>query len=112
MTLALTGPASLDRLEAWARSYFAPIPDLQRPELRYPADYLPRKPALRILRMEPVKDLRRMTLSFALPDLRAQAGSKPAALIAFVLGHEGAGSLLAALTPIRPITAASTSAST
>jgi insulysin len=97
MTLALTGPASLDRLEAWARSYFAPVPDLQRPELRYPADYLPRKPALRILRMEPVKDLRRMTLSFALPDLRAEAGSKPAELIAFVLGHEGAGSLLAAL---------------
>jgi len=97
MTLVLTSPASLDRLEAWARAYFAPVPDLQRPELRYPADYLPRQPTLRILRMEPVKDLRRMTLSFALPDLRAQAGSKPAELIAFVLGHEGAGSLLAAL---------------
>ena len=97
MTLALTGPASLDRFEAWARTYFGPVPDLQRAELRYPADYLPPKPALRILRMEPVKDLRRMTLSFPLPDLRADAGSKPAELIGFVLGNEGAGSLLAAL---------------
>jgi insulysin len=97
MTLALTGSASLDRLEALARTYFGPVPDHQRPELHYPPDYLPPKAALRILRMEPVKDLRRMTLSFPLPDLRGYAGSKPAELIAFVLGHEGAGSLLAAL---------------
>ncbi len=97
MTLSLTGPMGLDRLEAWARTLFAPVLDRQRPELSYPADVLPPKAALRVLRMEPVKDLRRMTLSFALPDLRALAGSKPAELIAFVLGHEGAGSLLSAL---------------
>ena len=46
-SLALTGPASLDRLEAWARTYFAAVPDHQRAELRYPADYLPAKAALR-----------------------------------------------------------------
>jgi insulysin len=97
MTLALTGPMGLDQLEAWARSDFAPVSDLQRPELRYPSDFMPPKPALRLIRMEPVKDLRRMTLSFALPDLRGLAGSKPAELIGFVLGHEGSGSLLSAL---------------
>ena len=97
MTLALTGPASLERLEAWTRSYFAPVPDSQRAELHYPADYLPPKAALRVLRMEPITDLRRMTLSFPLPDLRAEAGGKPAELVGFVLGNEGAGSLLAAL---------------
>jgi insulysin len=97
MTLALTGPMGLDQLESWARTFFAPVPDLQRAELAYPPDVLPPKPALRLLRMEPIKDLRRMTLGFALPDLRPLAGSKPAELIAFVLGHEGAGSLLSAL---------------
>ena len=97
MTLALTAPMGLEQLEAWARAYFAAVPDNRRPELTYPADYLPPKAALRILRMEPIKDLRRMTLSFSLPDLRPLAGSKPAELIAFVLGHEGAGSLLSAL---------------
>jgi insulysin len=97
MVLSLTGPMGLDRLEAWARSFFAAVPDYQRAESSYPADVLPPKAALRILRMEPVKDLRRMTLSFALPDLRPLAGSKPAELIAFVLGHEGTGSLLSAL---------------
>ena len=97
MTLALAGPASLDQLEAWARRYFTPVPDNQRPELRYAPDYLPPKGALRLLRMEPVQDQRRMTLSFPLPDLRADAGSKPAELVGFVLGSEGPGSLLAAL---------------
>ena len=97
MTLALTGRASLDQLERWARQYFAAVPDRQLPELRYPADYMPPKAALRELRMEPIKDLRHLTLSFPLPDLRAHVLSKPAEQLAFVLGHEGRGSLLAAL---------------
>lgn len=97
MTLALAAPAPLDELERWARAYFAAVPDLDRPELRYEADYLPPKPALRMLRMEPIKDLRRITLSFPLPDLRSYAGSKPAELVGHVLGHEGPGSLLAVL---------------
>ncbi len=97
MTLALTAPVPMAQLEQWARRYFGPVPDLQRPALRYAPDYLPRKPALRLLRMEPVKDLRTLTLSFPMPDLRPWAGSKPAEQIGFVLGHEGAGSLLSAL---------------
>ena len=97
MTLALTGPESLDRLEQWARRYFEPVVDKQRPELHYPADYLPPEAALRLVRIEPVKDLRSLNLSFPMPDLRAYAGSKPAELIGYVLGNEGPGSLLAAL---------------
>lgn len=97
MTLSLVAPWPLDRLEQLARSYFAAVPDLQRPELRYDPDYLPRKPALRMLRMEPVKDLRTVTLSFPLPDLRPWAGAKPAEQVGYVLGHEGAGSLLSVL---------------
>lgn len=97
MTLALAGPQSLDQLERWARQYFAPVPNTKRPELLWPADVLPPKPALRLLRMEPVTDLRRLTLSFPLPDLRADFGSKPAEQVGFVLGNEGPGSLLAQL---------------
>lgn len=97
MTLALTGPEPLDQLERWARAYFEPVPDTQRPELRYPADYLPPQAALRLLRMEPVADARRVTLSFPLPDLRRYALSKPGELLGVVLGHEGPGSLLSLL---------------
>jgi insulysin len=97
MTLSLVGPQPLDRLEQLARSRFEAVPNLQRPELRYDPDYLPRKPALRMLRMEPVKDLRTITLSFPLPDLRPWAAAKPAEQVGYVLGHEGAGSLLSVL---------------
>ncbi len=97
MTLALAGPQGLDQLERWARQYFAPVPNTQRPELVWPADVLPPKPALRLLRMQPVTDMRRLTLTFALPDLRADFGSKPAEQVGFVLGNEGPGSLLALL---------------
>jgi insulysin len=97
MMLALTGAASLDQLERWARQYFEAVPDRQLPALRYPADYMPPRAALRELRMEPIKDLRHLTLSFPLPDLRAHVLSKPAEQLAFVLGHEGRGSLLSAL---------------
>jgi pimeloyl-ACP methyl ester carboxylesterase len=41
------------------------VPDLQRPELRYTPDYLPPMAALRLLRMDPVADVRRVTLANA-----------------------------------------------
>ena len=97
MTLAITGKASLDQLEQWARSRFGAVPNRKLAELRYPPDYLPPKPALRMLRMEPVKDLRHLGLSFPLPDLRRYVQSKPTELVASVVGGEGAGSLLSQL---------------
>ena len=62
MTLALTGPAGLDRLEPWRGPTSGRWSTRSAPSCTIRADYLPRKAALRILRMEPVKDLRRMTL--------------------------------------------------
>ncbi len=97
MTLALTGAASLDQLERWARQYFAAVPNRQLPPLVYPADYLPRKPALRVLRMEPIKDLRQMHLEFALPGLYDGWPNKSAELLGLAFGSEGPGSLLAQL---------------
>lgn len=95
MTLALTGSASLDQLERWARGYFGAVPDRQLPEQAYPADFLPKKPALRLLRMEPIKDLRQLNLQFPLPGLRNDWRHRSADLLGFVFGGEGPGSLLA-----------------
>ena len=97
MTLALTGRASLDQLEQWARTHFAAVPNHQLPPLRYAETYFDRNPALRMLRMEPLKDLRLLHLEFPLPALRQQWPHKSAELLAYVLGHEGPGSLLASL---------------
>ena len=97
MTLAITGKASLDQLEQWARRYFAEVENRQLKPIVIPADYLPPKPALRLVRMEPVKDLRQLSLQFPLPAIRQYYASKPDALLGFLLGTEGAGSLLSQL---------------
>jgi insulysin len=97
MALVLTGRAGLDELEAWARKYFAAVADRGLPPTVYPADFMPPKAALRMLRMEPIKDLRQLRLLFPLPGQRADWPHKSAELLGFLLGNEGAGSLLATL---------------
>jgi insulysin len=97
MTLALVGKANLDQLEQWARNYFSPVKNQELPAIRFPADYLPPKAALRLVRMEPIKDLRLLKLEFPLGGTRQHFGSKPDALLGFILGHEGEGSLLSQL---------------
>ena len=97
MTLALTGKASLDQLEQWARRYFSGVENRHLEPIRLPADYLPPKPALRLAHMEPLKDLRQLNLEFPLPSTREFYASKPDMLLGYILGHEGAGSLLSEL---------------
>ena len=97
MTLALSGPASLDQLERWARQYFSAVPNRQAPALVYPTEYLPRQAALRLLRIEPIKDLRQLHLEFPLPGLMDGWPHKSAELLGFAFGSEGPGSLLAQL---------------
>lgn len=97
MSLVLAGPAGLDELERWARQYFGAVADRQLPPIVYPADYMPRKPALRLVRMEPLKDMRQLHLEFPLPGLHDSWPHKSAELLSFVLGGEGPGSLLALL---------------
>ena len=97
MTLAITGKASLDQLEQWARKYFAAVPNRHLEPSPLPGDYLPPKPALRLAQMEPLKDLRQISLEFPLPPTLQYYASKPGALLGFIIGHEGTGSLLSQL---------------
>lgn len=97
MTLALTGRASLDQMEAWARRYFSPIVNRKLGPIRYDPDFLPEKAALRLVRIEPVADVRQLMLEFPMPPLTPHWRSKPAHMLAHILGHEGEGSLLSQL---------------
>ncbi len=97
MTLALTGRASLDQMEQWARQYFSPIVNRSLGPIRYDPDFLPEKAALRLVRIEPVADVRQLMLEFPMPSTKAHWMSKPAHLLGFILGHEGEGSLLSQL---------------
>lgn len=97
MTLAVAGKASLDQLESWVRTYFSPVVNHHYETLRFSPEYLSRKAALRLIRMEPLKDTRQLGLVFSLPGTREFYASKPAELIGYILGYEGEGSLLSQL---------------
>ena len=68
MTLALQSRASLDQLEQWARDYFSAIVNRQLGpvQLEVPL-FRPQDLGLRI-QIEPVKESRKLTASFALPN--------------------------------------------
>ncbi|MFW6345268.1 MAG: insulinase family protein [Halomonas sp.] len=97
MHLALVAPQPLDELESLVAERFAAIPDreLSAPEITAPlalSDTLPQRVAV-----QSVRDSRQLRLLFPIPDPITEYRHKPADLIAHLLGHEGDGSLLAAL---------------
>lgn len=97
MHLAVVAPQPLDELETLVVERFSPIENrgLARPTIEAPlaeASALPRRVAMRSLR-----DSRALAFHFPIPDPEVEYRTKPADLIAHLLGHEGEGSLLAAL---------------
>jgi insulysin len=97
MALALTGAAGLDELEILARKHFSSIENREEPPIVYPSKLLDSAPFVRFLQIEPIKDLRQLTMDFPLPATRHLFESKPARIVGFIFGYEGAGSLLSIL---------------
>ncbi len=94
MALCLAGKASLDELEQYAREYFSAIPRRSIPAVVREAKFLPRKPALRLAFVEPVKELRQLQLEFVFPATRPDFASKPDELVSALISYPGAGGLL------------------
>lgn len=95
MALALAGKASLDELEKLARTLFAAVPRRDLPPVARTAVFLPKKAALRLARIEPVKELRQITLEFVVPPTRPDFASKPDQLLPQLISYPGEGGLLA-----------------
>ncbi|MDV6318077.1 insulinase family protein [Chromohalobacter sp. HP20-39] len=97
MHLAVIGPQPLDKLETLVRDRFAEIPDrnLSRPEIDTPLvtdDELPAR-----LQVKSLSQDKQVRFLFPIPDPQGDYRTKPADYLANLLGHEGEGSLLAAL---------------
>lgn len=97
MQLALVAPQPLEELESLVVERFAAIPDrgLEVPVIDVPLvepGSLPRR-----AEFQSVRDSRQVRFLFPIPDPMLEYRTKPADLIAHLLGHEGDGSLLAAL---------------
>ena len=97
MKLVVVGREPIDVLEDWVRVCFAAVPhrDFEAPRITvplYPEGLLPVR-----LDIEPVRELRTISCSFAVPPVRPHHPAHPLALVSHLLGHEGPGSLLSAL---------------
>ncbi len=97
MKLAVVGRESLDVLADWVRARFSAVPRREIGPQRitlplYREGLLPAR-----LDVEPIRELRTISLSFAIPPLRPHYRAHPLALVSHLLGHEGRGSLLSAL---------------
>ncbi len=94
MALALAGKASLDELEKLARADFSAVPRRAIPAVTREAKFLPRKAALRIAYVEPVKEVRQLSLEFAIPPTRPDFASKPDPLLEGLISYPGPGGLV------------------
>ena len=97
MKLVVVGREPLDVLEGWVRTRFSVVArrEFEPPRITvplYPEGLLPAR-----LDIEPIREIRSISLSFAIPPLRPHYRAHPLALVSHLLGHEGRGSLLSTL---------------
>jgi insulysin len=97
MGLALLSTHSLDEMEAWTRQYFSDVKNHNLERTKHDPIIFEKKETFRLVKIDPVKDLRDLEISFAIPSTRHMYESKPGRQLGFILGHEGKGSLLSYL---------------
>ena len=97
MGLALLSTHTLNEMERWAREYFSSVKNLNLERNNHDPTVFDKKETVRVVQIEPVKDLRDLQITFPLPSTRNMYKSKPGKQFGFILGHEGKGSLLSYL---------------
>ena len=97
MYLAVLSRIGLDEQERLVTQIFSPIKNTQREVLTYSADIHDPASLPRRIEVEPVTDIRQLTLTFAVPAPEKYWRSKPYYLLASLVGDEGEGSLLSLL---------------
>lgn len=109
MTLCVYGPQPTATLQQWVKSFFSAVPNKQAPipSLAWwgaVSPFNPQKYAT-LIQVVPINDLRRLTLNFPIniqnPAIRdSQLLLKPEVVLAHLIGHEGAGSIVSALRKV------------
>lgn len=97
MKLCILGREDLDTLSEWAYELFKEVPNLARPLPEYKAPILNREHLQKLILVKPVKDLRKLEVTFTVPDMDEHWESKPNHILSHLIGHEGSGSLLKCL---------------
>jgi len=97
MTLVLEGPHTLSILKKYAEQKFGLIADAGKPLLPINVPlYLPEHQQL-LIKVKPVKNDKQLIISFAMPSIDPFYRNKPESVLAYLIGHEGPGSILSLL---------------
>lgn len=98
MKLCVLGREDLDTLSEWVYDLFKDVKNHgDRPPPSYKSVMLTPDYLMKIIRAKPVKDLKKVEVTFAVPDMDLNWESKPDHYISHLIGHEGSGSLLSYL---------------
>tara|TARA_R110000744_G_scaffold66320_1_gene135469 strand:+ start:5049 stop:7844 length:2796 start_codon:yes stop_codon:yes gene_type:complete len=97
MTLVLEGPQSLTELENLASNHFSKVKSngISKAKINHPL-YLP-KHQQKWISVQPVKNDQQLIISFAMPSIDKFYRQKPESILAYLIGHEGPGSILSLL---------------
>ena len=97
MFLAVLSRIGLDEQERLVTELFTQVKNNKREALTYDADIYDPASLPRRIEVEPVADIKQMTLSFAVPTPEKYWRTKPHFLLGSLVGDEGKGSLLSLL---------------
>ncbi|TRY81976.1 hypothetical protein DNTS_030982 [Danionella cerebrum] len=99
MTLAVQSKESLDTLEEWVREIFSLVPNNGQSKPDFSDQLNPfETPAFnKLYRVVPVRKVHALTITWALPPQEKYYRVKPLHYIAWLIGHEGTGSILSML---------------
>ncbi|XP_022541381.2 nardilysin [Astyanax mexicanus] len=99
MTLAVQSKEKLDTLEQWVREIFSEVPNngLPKPDFSDRLDPFDTPAFNKLYRVVPVRKVHALTITWALPPQEKHYRVKPLHYIAWLIGHEGAGSILSLL---------------
>lgn len=98
MTLVIVSPLPIETLKEWINQEFGTIKNREKAPLFTSETIMQPSMFRKITYIKPAHDIQTLTLSWELPSkFTAMTQVKPADVVAYVLGHEGKGSLLAQL---------------
>ena len=106
MAVALVGPQSIEELSNLAKEMFADIPTSPPSDVvlnnisdskNSDSNIFKPKVLGSVIRVRPIKDIREMSIVWQLPGIKEKYSNAPTALLSYVLGHKGIGSLFSLL---------------
>ena len=87
----------MDELQQYAVEMFSDIPNKNLPKVDFDPNPYSEDALATIKYINPVQDIRQLSIAWTVPDLRDKYASGPAQYLTHLVGHEGEGSLLSEL---------------